>query len=285
MRILPLEIEGRQRTAHHHRLKRARLPLRTTLEAFDVSFHSTLSERRMWDVAERSFVATHTTIVFLGSPGVGKTHLAIALAVTTLEAGHSVFFTTLTDVIEDLDQASAHESVKARLCRSTTPAVLVSDESGSTTLSAQQANWLFELVRTRDEHGSTMVTSNTSVAEWGKLMNDEVLATALLDRLLHHAEVVTMNGTSSRMKDRQAARIGKGGKSSAGEAAETVEAGWVLFDLAKWVKSHTLSPLRWPCVGMCVSSTSLRFMRCMCVISNGISSLRSVSLLKASFMP
>lgn len=221
-RVLSLEIEGRTRTAQHNRLKSARLPMRKTLEDFDFSFQSTLSEQRIWELAELSFVSTHTNIVFLGPPGVGKTHLAIALAVKTLEAGHSVLFTTLTDLIEDLDAAATQGSLKGRLRRYTTPCVLVIDEIGYTQLSALQANRLFELVRHRYEHGSTILTSNTSFAEWGKLMNDEVLATALLDRLLHHAEVVTINGKSYRMKDRQAGRTGKGGKAPAIDKEETV---------------------------------------------------------------
>jgi DNA replication protein DnaC len=218
-RVLVLEVETRKQVAHQSRRKAARLPMSKTLDAFDFSFQPSLNERLVRELAELSFVRTHSNVIFLGPPGVGKTHLALSLAESALDAGYSVLFSTLTELVEDLEQASQQHALKARLRRYITPQVLVIDEIGYTNLSALQANQLFDLVRERYERGSTILTSNTSFAQWGKLMNDEVLATALLDRLLHHAEVLTINGKSYRMKDRLAAALTKGGTTRAATPA------------------------------------------------------------------
>jgi DNA replication protein DnaC len=206
-RALAAEIEGRDRRAAERRMTAARLPTLKTLEAFEFAFQPSLSERLLWELADLSFVQTATNVIFLGPPGVGKTHLSLALAVKALAAGYSALFTTLTHLAEALDTASYPGLVRQRLRRYTTPSVLIIDEVGYTRLTPGQAHHFFELVTARYEHGSILLTSNTGFADWGNLLGDEILATALLDRLLHHAEVISINGRSYRMKDRREASV------------------------------------------------------------------------------
>src|SRR5438128_7642557 len=211
-RAIAAEIEGRDRRAAQRRMTAARLPTLKTLEAFDFAFQPTLSERLLWELADLSFVQTATNVVFLGPPGTGKTHLSLALTVKALAAGYSALFTTLSHLAEALETASYPGLMRQRLRRSTTPSVLVIDEVGYTKLSPGQAHHFFELVTARYEHGSIRLPLKNGFSEWGGLLGDEILATALLDRLLHHAEVIPINGRSYRMKDRSAASSGGGQK-------------------------------------------------------------------------
>lgn len=204
-RALDAEVEGRNLRAAQRRIQAARLPVTKTLESFDFSFQPSISERLVRELADLSFVQTATNVIFLGPPGVGKTHLCIALAVKALAAGHSALFTTLSQLAEALETASYPSLVRQRLRRYTTPSVLIIDEVGYTRLTPEQSHHFFELVTARYEHGSILLTSNTSFSEWGNLLGNEVLATALLDRLLHHAEVLSVTGRSYRMKDRLSA--------------------------------------------------------------------------------
>jgi DNA replication protein DnaC len=207
-RAIAAELEGRDRRAAARRMTAAHLPVVKTLEAFDFAFQPSLSERLLWELADLSFVQSATNVVFLGPPGTGKTHLSLALAVKALAAGYSALCTTLTQLAEALDTASYPGLVRQRLRRYTTPSVLIIDEVGYTKLSPGQAHHFFELVTARYEHGSILLTSNTVFAEWGSLLGDEILASALLDRLLHHAEVIAINGSSYRMKERRRDAVG-----------------------------------------------------------------------------
>lgn len=203
-RVFAAEVDGREQKAIARRLKAARLPGKKTLDGFDFAFQPSLSERRLRELADLSFVRTCTNLVFLGPPGTGKTHLSLALADRALMEGYSVLFTTLAELAQALETASHPGLVRQRLRRYIAPSLLVIDEVGYTRLSQELAHHFFELVAARYEHGSIILTSNTSFAGWGPLLGgDEVLATALLDRLLHHAEVISINGRSYRMKERQ----------------------------------------------------------------------------------
>lgn len=199
--VLTTELAGRQQRAHERRLRAARLPFPARLDSFDFRFQPSVSERVIHELASLTFLQSATNIVFLGPPGVGKTHLACGLAVQALEAGHSALFITLRELSQQLE-ASAARGGLAAVRRYSQPTLLIIDEIGYTRLSQSQAQALFDLMSARYERRSSILTSNLTFAEWGQLLGDDVLATALLDRLLHHAEVVTINGRSYRMRQR-----------------------------------------------------------------------------------
>jgi DNA replication protein DnaC len=199
---LQVELDARKQRAEERRRRAAHLPTLKTLDAFDFGFQPSIPERVIRELAGLAFVQTATNIVFLGPPGVGKTHLSLALSLKALEAGHTVLFTTLKDLAEGIEGGGAALPFQQRLRRYVVPRVLVIDEVGYRRLTSDQASALFELVTARYEKGAIILTSNTSFAEWGTLLGNEVLASALLDRLLHHAEVMSIQGPSYRMKER-----------------------------------------------------------------------------------
>ena len=193
------EVAGRAERAYDRRVRAAHLPAAKSLESFDFAFQPALSARLIQELGTLGFVETATNLVLLGPPGVGKTHLALALTARALEAGYSARFTTLRQLADELETTSWRQQRRRYL----TPRLLVIDEVGYLRLTTSQAQLLFDLVTARYEQAPIILTSNRSFAEWGTLLGDEVLATALLDRLLHHAEVIPINGQSYRMKDRR----------------------------------------------------------------------------------
>jgi len=191
--------EGRRfRTA----LKLSGLPHHKGLDEFNFAFQPELDTRKVRDLAALEFVASHSNIALLGPPGVGKTHLAVALAVAACSAGYSIYFTSLDEAVRQLRAAEAAGRFAKKLQTYLRPAVLVLDEVGYLPLDRAAANMVFQLISRRYERGSVILTSNKAFSEWGHIFADDVLATAILDRLLHHCHVISINGPSYRLKDR-----------------------------------------------------------------------------------
>ena len=181
-------------------LQMARLTAIKTLSGFDFSFQPSLDRNRVMALAQLDFIDRHEVVHFIGQSGTGKSHLAIALGVEAVRAGRSVYFSPLADIIDSLAKAEREGRLRERiryLCRAS---LLIIDEIGYLTVGAGAGNLFFQLVNARYEKGAMILTSNRGFAEWGTVFGDPVVATALLDRLLHHAVVIHIEGASYRLR-------------------------------------------------------------------------------------
>jgi DNA replication protein DnaC len=181
-------------------LKTARITPPKTLEGFDFSFQPSLDRGRLLALAQVDFVTRAEVVHFLGPPGTGKSHLATALGVAAVRAGRSVYRATLAEIVEALGRAEREGRLAERIRSYARPALLIVDEIGYLPITAGGANLFFQLVNARYEKGAMILTSNRGFAEWGEVFGDPVVATALLDRLLHHAVVVQIEGASYRLR-------------------------------------------------------------------------------------
>ncbi len=201
-RILDSEADERRRRSEETRLKLSRLPSRKRLDDFDFSYQPGLDERQVRELASLAFVQRQENVILLGPPGVGKSHLAIGLASEAISHGMSVYFVSMSRLLSDLGKAAREGRLERRWKIYQRPRLLVVDEIGYSSLDRIQGNLFFQLVCARYERGSMVLTSNKSFTDWGELMGDNALATAILDRLLHHSHVVNIRGPSYRMKTR-----------------------------------------------------------------------------------
>ena len=178
----------------------ARLSTIKTLAGFDFSFQPSLDKNRIMALAELEFINRSEVVHFLGPPGTGKSHLSLALGVQAVNAGRSVYFTPLSDLVSALAKAEREGTLREKIrffCRFS---LLIVDEIGYLPVIPGGGNLFFQLVNARYEKGAMILTSNRGFAEWGEVFGDPVVATALLDRLLHHAIVVQIEGSSYRLR-------------------------------------------------------------------------------------
>jgi len=200
--LLDVETSERQKRNLEVRTKLAHLPYRKTLDEFDFAFQPSIDERLIRELATMSFISRNENVLFLGPPGVGKSHLAVALANEAIHQGVSVYFVSMSYMMEDLRKAYTENRLDKRLRVYLRPRMLVIDEVGYLPLDNIAANLFFQVVSARYERGSILLTSNKSFGEWGELVGDPILATAILDRLLHHCHVINIRGNSYRLKEK-----------------------------------------------------------------------------------
>lgn len=212
-----LSEEVASKTAKHiaMRTSLARFPFVKTLEAFDFSYQPALDKKQLQALATCRFVETGENVILLGPPGVGKTHLAVALGLKAIQQGYRILFTTAAALISTLSRAASEGRLEDKLKVYTVPRLLILDELGYLPIDRLGANLVFQLISRRYERGPVILTSNQSFANWGDIFGDRVIATAILDRLLHHGITVSIRGDSYRLKEKIKAGLLKGTEASA----------------------------------------------------------------------
>jgi len=199
--LLEEEVAAKDSRRMQTALKTAGLPRAKTIEEYDFSFHPHLDKRTVMELFDLSFISKHENVVFLGPPGVGKTHLAVALAIKACHHGIKVYFTTMETLIRKLKEPGPPRH-KTHLSSN----LVVVDEVGYLSVNPQEAYLFFQFISDRYERNSTIITSNKSFGDWQELFGDPVIATAILDRFLHHCRVVNIKGHSYRLRGHSIAK-------------------------------------------------------------------------------
>ena len=199
--LLEDEENNRRENSYKKRYSRAKLPCLKRIEDFDFSFQPSIDRRVINDFATCQFIDQRKNIIFLGEPGVGKSHLSVAIAIKALLKGRSVLFTQVSEMLQALHQSKADNSYYKKLDYYIKPELLVLDELGFKKIPSYSADDFFEVISKRYEKGSVIITTNKSFEEWGDIFADNILASAIIDRVVHHSTVIKVNGKSYRTKN------------------------------------------------------------------------------------
>ena len=199
--LLAAQVALRRQRRLQTALRTSRLPGVKVLDAFDLAFQPSIDRAQILSLHQLGFLDRKENVIFLGPAGVGKTHLAVSLAITAAERGRRVYYGTLADLVLSMVEAEHQGKLRERLAFLRQPALLIVDEIGYLPVTPNGANLFFQLVNARYERNSTVLTSNKSFKEWGDIFGDSVVAVALLDRLLHHCHIVNIQGNSYRLRE------------------------------------------------------------------------------------
>jgi DNA replication protein DnaC len=213
--ILRREVDAKQGKRIRMGMQIAHFPCIRTIDGFDFSFQPSVDERLIRELSTGNFIANGENVLIFGPPGVGKSHLAIGLGRKIVEQGHTVRFTTATVLLAALGKAEAEGGLSDKLTEFCKPRLLIVDELGYLPFERRAAHLFFQLVNRRYEKGSLLVTTNQRVSDWGIVFGDEVLATAILDRLLHHSHTLLITGESYRLREKRKSGLIRSGLAGA----------------------------------------------------------------------
>jgi DNA replication protein DnaC len=212
--LLAQELASKQRKRISMHVKIAHFPAVKTLEDFDFKFQPSIDHKLVAELATGRYIANAENVLIFGAPGVGKTHLAIALGRAAVETGHTALFVSATTLLAALARAEAEGQLDTKLGYFAKPKLLIIDELGYLPFEKRAAHLFFQLVARRYERGALLITTNQVVSQWGTVFGDDVLAAAILDRLLHHSHTLMIQGESYRLKQKKKAGLLAGGSAS-----------------------------------------------------------------------